>query len=204
MKRTTVFVLALVLLASFQVKGWAATKTFTVSAEVPLATDVGITASRVSSATGNWTALAGTALNFDPLTFNSTNSAWFPDHYFAIDVAATGAGNTDVTVTYTEGANPNSATTGHGLGWKSTATFMKVAGPTETLLSAHGKKLLKSVSGEHILPAETSGASLRIYLGIVTKDPNATVADPADAELFTNSDRPGIYDGTLVITATAI
>lgn len=42
------------------------------------------------------------------------------------------------------------------------------------------------------------------YLGIVTKDPAAAIPDPASGELFTNADKPGTYDGTLLISATAL
>ena len=106
-----------------------------------------------------------------------------------------------MTLSYTEGANPNNP--GHGLGWKSTATFTKVVGSTETSLSSHGpKKMLKDLSGEHVLPSEVSGGFLRVYLGIVSKDPTAPIPDPAASEVFTNADHAGAYDGSLVITAT--
>jgi hypothetical protein len=182
---------------------WAETRTFTVSASVPTATSVSITATRVNVANNARTPVTGTTLSFDPMTFNTANQIWLPDHYFIIDVGTTGgAGNTDATFTYTEGANPNSP--GHGLGWKSTATFAKVTSSgQETGLTAHGpKRMLKDLNGEHILPAELTDGFLRVYLGIVTKDPSATVPDPASSELFTNADRPGTYDGSLVVTAT--
>ena len=189
--------------------GWtgvaaADTTTYTVSASVPQATSVNMGATRVNSADNSRSAVSGTALSFDPMTFNSANQIWLPDHYFAVDVTpGTGAGSTDVTLSYTEGANPNSGTSGHGLGWKSTATFMKVVGSTETGLSGHGpKKMLKDLSGEHIVPSEVSGGFLRVYLGIVTKDSSQPIPDPAASEVFTNADHAGAYDGSLVITAT--
>ena len=180
----------------------ADTKTYTVSASIPLATSVNIGATRINSADNSRSAVSGTALSFDPMSFNSANQIWLPDHYYSVDVApGTGAGNVDVTFSYTEGSNPNNP--GHGLGWKSTATFMKVAGATETGLSTHGpKKMLKDLSGEHILPSEVSGGFLRVYLGIVSKDPSAPIPDPAASEVFSNADAAGSYDGSLVITAT--
>ncbi len=141
-------------------------KTFVVSATVPSATSVSIIANSVNSSTGAFTLAPGTALSFNPLTFNSTAGAYFPDHFFAVDVVASGgAGSPSATVTYTEGTNPNSPA--HGLGWKSTATFVKTTGSgtstTDTPMAAHGpKKLLKDVGGESITSAETTGGWLRV------------------------------------------
>ena len=173
-------------------------KTFTLSASVPAATGIAINASKVDSASNQFSAVAGTALTFNPLIFNSVNGVYLPDHYFAIDIGASGgAGTPDATVTYTEGANPNNP--GHGLGWKASATFVKVQGTTETQLAAHGpKKLLKSVNGETISFVEVVGGFLRIYVGINSGD----VSTPATGEPFTNGDKSGTYDGTLFISAT--
>ena len=106
------------------------------------------------------------ALNFDPLTFDSTNGIYLPDHYFVIDVGATGgAGSPDVTVTYVEGSKPVGQA--KGLGWKSIATFVKITGSpgneVQTDMATHGpKKLLKDLSGESILESEISGGFLRL------------------------------------------
>ena len=182
--------------------GWAVTQTYTVSATVPTASSVNMTSSSINASNGTRTTVNGTALSFDPLTFNSANQVWLPDHFFSTDLASVGGGGgTDVTVNYTEGANPNNPS--HGIGWKTTATFVKVSGTTETPLSAHGpKKMLKDLNAEHITSTELAGGSLRIYTGIVTKDPTASIPDPSTSEVFTNADKPGAYDGSLVITAT--
>jgi len=181
----------------------ADTKTFTVSATIPAATSVGINAFRYNASDNSRAAVSGNALSFDPMTFNAGTNVFLPDHYFAIEVApVSGSGNTDVTLSYTEGANPNSPN--HGLGWRAVATFFKVTGGSvETQLSAHGpKKMLKDLAGEHITPAELSGGFLRAYVGIVTKDPAAVIPDPAASEVFTNATPAGSYDGSLVVTAT--
>src|SRR3569623_926644 len=74
-------------------------KTFTVSATVPAASGVNIIASSVNSTTNAFTTVNGTSLSFDPLTFDTTNSIFVPNHYFAIDVGpAGGGGSTDVTI----------------------------------------------------------------------------------------------------------
>ena len=181
-------------------------RSFTVSANIPQATGVAITASSVNPSNNHFTVISGNTLSFNPITFNTANGIFLPDHFFAIDVGSVGgAGIPDVTVTYTEGANPNSPS--HGLGWKSTATFMKVTGATgsqtETAMTSHGpKKMLKAISGESIGHAEISGGFLRVYVGIVTKDNTAVIPDPVDSEPFIVSDKPGLYDGTLLVSAT--
>lgn len=199
-----VFIITAFLIFSGSAFAATGSQTYTVSATVPAASGVSITASSVNSTTNVFTTVNGTSLSFDPLTFDTTNHIFIPDHYFAIGVGpANGAGSTDVTLSYTEGANPNNATggSGHGLGWKTVATFVKLAGTTETPLTSHGpKKLLKSLSGEHITAAELGTGSLRIYLGIET---NPTAAgEPAGAEVISAADKTGSYTGSLVISAT--
>ncbi len=188
-------------------------ESFNLSASIPQATAVSFT---VSSVVGTvFSPVSGTDLSFDPMEYktgelNDNINIWLPDHFFAIDIApaAGGVGGTNVTITYADDPNhPNAAYGMNGLGWKATATFMKTSGSgidtTDDPLLAHGpKKLLKDVVGENILPAETAGGWLRIYLGIVALDPDADWPDPAGAEPFTNLDHSGSYEGTLTISAT--
>jgi len=176
----------------------ADTTNFLVSASVPSATGVSISASSVNSATNVFTPVAGTNLSFDPLTFDTTNQIYLPNHFFAIDVGSVGgAGSPNVTVSYTEGLNPNA--TGKGLGWHASATFVRVETASEVPLTAHGpKKLLKDLTGENITSAEATGGYLRIYTGINTGD----ASTPTGGIPFTNGDNPGAYNGTLVVTAT--
>ncbi len=182
---------------------WASTTTFTVSATVPSATSVGITVNSVNSSTNAFTQepAGTTALSFDPMSFNTTNNIYVPNHYFAIDfTVGGGSGRPDVTLTYNEGTNPNGTT--NGLGVKSTATFAQESSSGETLLTAHGpKKRLIDLSGEHVAFTElASGAFLRIYLGVWTGSTTAP-ADPANGQPFSNSDASGQYTGSLVATA---
>jgi len=191
----------------------ADTKSYTVSATIPAATSAGIQAFSAAgaapagpTATGvNFnTAVNGSTLSFDPVTYRDNIGIYLPDHYFFIDVGPqAGSANVDVTVSYVEGANPNSPS--HGLGWKATIVFVKIVGTTETFMSSHGpKKMLKDLSGEHVTAAELSGGGfLRMYMGFVTKDPAAAIPDPAASEVFSAADRAGAYSGSLVITATS-
>jgi hypothetical protein len=179
------------------------TTTFTVSATVPAASSVSIAASKVNSSTNVFTPVTGTLLNFDPLSFDNTNKIYLPDHYFAIDIGPNGAGATSATVSYTEGANPNAATGGHGLGWKTTATFKKIVGTTESDMAAHPVRLLKTLStAENITSAEIGNGFLRVYLGIVANPTAAGV--PAGAEVFSGADKVGNYTGSLVVSATVV
>ena len=180
-------------------------KAFTVSATVPAATSIGINAFHVNSSSGFFTPITGTFLNFDPLSLDPISNIYLPDHYWVIDTAGMGGavGNMSTTFTYQPGLTPN--INGHGIGHKTTLTFVKVTSSEEIGLIAHGpKKMLKDLNGETILGSETSNGFLRCYLGIVTGDPNAVYLDPADAEVFSNADAPGVYDGVLLISATLL
>ena len=205
MKTKLSLILGGALLVCQAATSFASTTTFAVSATVPVATGVSINVSSVNSTTNAFTAVSGTTLSFDPMTLNTTNNIYLPNHYYALDFGVLGgAGATDVTLTYNEGSNPNGTT--NGLGVKSTATFIKevvgATSTTETALTAHGpKKRLIDLSGEHVAYTELTGGFLRIYLGIVTKDPQATYPDPANSQPFTNGDAPGVYTGSLVVTA---
>lgn len=175
--------------------------TYTLNATVPLATGVGFTVNRIVAATGVATAVTGTTLTFNPLVFNTANQIYLPNHYYSIAVAPVGgAGSPQATVSYAEGTNPNAP--GHGLGWKTVATFVKAVGAVETVIPGHGKKMLKDLTSENVTAAETAGGILKLYVGIVTKDPAAVPPDPAASEPFTNADAAGTYTGTLTITGT--
>lgn len=184
-------------------------KTFSIQANIPAATGSNITASSVNAATGAFTPLAPTVttLSFNTgatIPFNSSLGIYTPNQFFALDIAgAGGAGNPDVTFTYSGDTKPAGQVS--GLGVKSTATFVKVTGATgaqtETVL-ANGKKRLIDVTGESVLKTAYAGGFLRVYVGIVTKDPTATPLDPANSEPFTNADAPGAYSGTLLVSAT--
>lgn len=177
----------------------AATVDFAVSATVPAATGVSIVATEVDSATGNFGSTV-TALDFNPLTFDATNGIYLPNHFFAIDVAATGgAGNPDTVVSYAEGSKPAGQT--DGLGLRTQAAFVKVTTGGEQALASHPKSTLTGiVGGESIDDTELVGGFLRVYVGIITGD-DANILSQGGAP-FTNGDQSGNYTGTLTVTAT--
>lgn len=180
--------------------------TFTVSATVPAPTGVTIAATNITTgATPVYTPVAGTALAFGTLSYDAINGIYIAPHYFSITAGPqAGAGTTSVTVTYTEGANPNNVAggSGKGLGYKSKATFVKVAGTTETPIAAHGgatgKKLI-DVNGLAVSSTDLGGGIFKMYVGVVT-DPTGLTG----AEVFSGADKPGAYSGTLVVSATVV
>lgn len=176
-----------------------ASKTFTLSATIPGATGISINAYNVTGSNPP-VLMSGLDLSFDPLTYDPLNYIYYPDHYFYIDVQATGGpGVPTTTLTFTQGSNPNAATSGNGLGWKGALTYTKVdtAGAV-TNLPTHPKELFKDVSGDVVLPSDLgTGTFFRAYLGI-----NIDATMPTGGEMFTMSDTPGLYDGTLLVSAT--
>lgn len=178
---------------------------FTVRAEVPVASSVNMSVASVNAATGVFSPVTGTTLQFGTMTFDNVVPAgstvapniWRAPNYFAIDIANNGAGSPRVTLNYTEGAKPSGQV--HGLGWKGTADFKKTTGSgastTDNVITGHPKKALKDVVNEQILPTDLTGGWLRVYLGI------SDGATGSVGEAFVASDLPGTYDGTLTITA---
>lgn len=192
---------------SVPVQAATTSTTFIISADVLASSSVGITVNSIDTGSNVWTKVNSTNLSFGSLVLIPSAGIYLPNHFFVIDAAPTGAVNDmQMTYAYQEGSNPNGA--GHGLGWKSTATFVKTTGSgnttTDQILTGHGKKLLKDVVNETITSNETQGGWWRCYLGIVAKDPAANPPDPIQAEPFTASDKPGSYNGQLVVTATVL
>ena len=200
---STVLVVGFTLI--FAQSGRADTVDFPVSATVPAATGISIIATEVDAASNVFGAQVN-ALNFDPLVYDDANGIYLPDHYFSIDVGATGgAGSPDVNVTYVEGSKPVGQT--NGLGWKTIATFVKITGTpgneVQTDMVAHGpKQLLKDLAGETITDTELSGGFLRLYVGVFPGDDQDIIS--AGGEVFSNADKAGGYNGTLTVTATVI
>ena len=204
--KNKLWLVLIAVLVGFPVSSFALSNTtkFDITATVPAATGINIVATQVNSADNKFGAQVS-KLDFNPLTFNSENSVWLPDHYFAIDVGTVnGSGTPAVSVSYGSEAVPTGQA--KGLGSKSTATFVKITGATgsqtETALASHGpKKLLKALTtAENITSAEIAGGFLRVYVGIYPGGDSGINA--AGGEPFINSDKPGNYTGVLTLTAT--
>lgn len=194
-------------------------QTFSASVTVPAPVDVAAVATRVNGTGLNpadWQPGAVTSLNFDPMTLftfpdpaNPANSfsIFLPDHFFAIDVGfvfASGASISGVVVSYSQ-----SQPTG-GLGSRSTATFVRKTrnadgseAPETFTGPGNGKsRLIDLVApGTQVSLTTLAGGWLRLYVGIVAKDPAANPPDPASADVFAPGTTPGTFTGTLVITS---
>lgn len=184
--------------------GWAATA-YQVSATVPSATGISMVVDSVNATgTPTFTPISGTALSFDPMTFNTTSNIYVPGVYYAINISASGGGGEpDTTVTYAEGTNPNgSSATQFGFGTKSTVTFAQELGSTETITALGKKRMIDLVGsvGHEPYTALAAGSYLRLYVGIWTGSTVSPV-DPSNGQPFTNSDAPGTYTGTMTVTA---
>jgi len=157
-----------------------------------------------------------TSLSFDPLTLlTGTSSAgvpfsvFLPDHFFSIDMAYTyggGATISQISFAFT-GTEPAGQPVGSGLGVKATATFVRkriVGGveATETAADRISKVLLGNVDTASVLLSDLSQGWLRVYVGLVTKDPALPAGDvelTSAAQVFSPGDVPGAYSGTLTI-----
>lgn len=171
--------------------------------------------------TSDWNPTPQTSLSFDPITLNTftvsgkTFSVFLPDHFFSIDMQYTYGGGAAISQFQFSfiGTEP-AGQTGHGLGVKATATFVKkrldangVEVP-ETVADrvSPGKVLLRDVNTAHVTLSQLSGGWLRVYVGLVTKDPLLGTSDIENAtgtlaEVFSPGDVPGSYSGTLTITS---
>jgi len=183
------------------------------STELAIATDVEATVSRVDAASGAWTKQASRALEFGGLKLKTGKkpdgtewSLFLPDYYYVIDIGpkkGTFPAHGSIQINYNEGANPNAP--GHGLGYKATVTYCKTYFASrndwknkKTTDAILGKVLIKD--GFSLPISAVEDGWLRLYVGIVTNDPNANPADPSGAEVFSGADKAGNYSGGLVIT----
>ncbi|MEI8012858.1 MAG: hypothetical protein WCI27_10350 [Candidatus Omnitrophota bacterium] len=214
-------IIGLMLIAIFGVAGFAHAATSTVgfdmTATVGSVTGVDIKATPIVD--GVW-GTGGSATSFPfAMTLDNTTKVWSTNTYYSIDVGGTGGSttNTSVTVKYAETNNPNG--TGHGLGWKSTATFIKQTSSGSTAITTHGittgKMLLKDLvgAGKTVDTADVGAGWFRLYVGLANPydpkfdskspkyDPTA-IPEPSGAEVFSTSDVAGDYTGTLTISAT--
>lgn len=196
-----VFAFATASVCSAQVSN---SKTFTLSATIPAAGSILIDP-WIAPDEGTPSSLGSAlALSFDPLTLDPEFDVLLPNHHFYINVKGVGgAGIPTTTLTFTQGANPNSGAGGHGLGWKGSLTYTYVhwEGGIETPyeMPAHPKELLKDVISDQVTPAQIgAGNYFRAYVGINTGDDTM----PTGGEVFTYNDQAGLYDGTLLVSST--
>ena len=194
MRKTLALFIAVFFLFLQSGRSLAAQTSFMLTAVVPASLDSVVTAVRVQAGMSDAPA---TALNFDPLVYKPALGIWLSQNvqYFVITVAGSGgAGMPMVDLTYSDTGNLPQP---HALGWKSNINFMRVQGNTELPFVNHQFERMNQANGEHITPAEVgSGYYLKMYIGL------ATGATGVPGEPFVNTDTPGAYTGTLVVTTT--
>jgi hypothetical protein len=169
-----------------------------------------------------WASTPSATLSFDPMTLftfpqqDTTKPpflTFLPDHFYSIDMAytyGTGAAITQMSFAFTA-TEPAGQPVGHGLGVKATASFVRkridpVTGSeaTEAATDRINKVLLRDVSTVGVQLTDLNGGWLRVYVGVVTKDPGLPVGDiekTATAEVFSPGDIAGAYTGTLTISS---
>ncbi len=231
MKRVKLVILILLSLSLFICADSYAVD-YTASASMPSPVGISPTINKVMGKGLNPSDWVGTSSNLDfgtlistpwtdPVTLKS-GLVFLPDHFFAIDVGylyGSGTGVKSIQVSYTP--QDTLPPTQHGLGYKSLATFMKkyIVGGYEktedvtTDVIDSRKYLLKDVqAGKTITLTTLGGGWLRVYVGIATLDPNATLKDSTagtEVEVFSPGDTPSnpptvAYKGSLTITALFI
>ncbi len=212
MKKVLLATLILLGLATASLAASTTPGVFVVSATIPSATDITYITSKVQNGppitfTEVARGSAGTlAWGTTDLTYDTVNGIWLGKHFYAIDVAPTigvggapAAGNFGtVSFSFTGETVPAGQTAGDGLSKRAVLTAVKVAGTTETNL--RGPARLGAVGSlASITGSDVSGGFLRVYVGLYTGLPAVVGAVPP-----TNGDKPGVYGGTLTITATLI
>ena len=180
---------------------------FEITVNVPTATGVSISAAKVVGTT--YTPVDAFDFGFVSSDFKPALGIWLPNFYFVIDIGVTdGAGSTDITLTYEEGDAPSGQPDDKTLGYKTTAEFFSITGgpapedqTTTPIDTAVGSKalLFDLIGGVNITPTMLDGGFSRTSIGIYAGDDAATLPDGSP---FTNSDRPGGYAGTLLVSAT--
>jgi len=193
---------------------------FEVTVNIPFATGVSITASQFASSDDAFQGFV-TEFDFDPMDFDAGLGVFLPNHYYAVDVGVTGgAGTTDVNFAYSELSTdrPDDQPATGSFGFRSTATFFRVLGgplpedqDQQPLPIAHGTnastQLLKNFfsGGVDIAGSDLNGGFFRVFIGVYPGgDINGVDIASDGGAPFTTSDEPGLYKGTVTITATII
>ena len=205
-------------------------QSYTAETIMPVADRVDVTVSQIDPnaggapedpATHAWSP-AGATFDFGSLTeitgITTGGDAWvgyFPQYYFAIDIAMGGGGvpsgtGPEVTVAY---SGPDALSFGMvtrvvltaSLPYTNTALWPESAEPaTPDQRVTLGVDDLDSYNLKDLATAVTNPGWLRIYAGIATSPGEGEDALPAGAEPFTGLDEAGLYTGSIDITISAI
>ena len=191
MKSTKWIFLLLILMLAGRTPAW--TDTFPVSVTIPAANSATFTVSKVIN--NQFQATGNNNLSFTT-TFDAENNTFLGDFFYAIDVApGGGAGGVDIDIDYAD-TSVNTGLGTHAIGTVVKATSNPADG--EQLLK---REILDDLNNVTIFGNQVTGGFMRMYVGLATGDPDASPAEPASAVPFNTGDAPGLYSGTLTLTA---
>lgn len=124
--------------------------------------------------------------------------AFLANEYYAINVAPNGSGLINLKLNYEDKKWPTNQTVVDKLGTKGTAT---VAAVNPNNVNDETVLLTKSLIGsdnQTVLASDVpSGKYMRVYVALA----NGTEATSVGVTPFTPADEPGLYEGTLTLTA---
>ena len=187
---------------------------FPIQFTLPAATTVKFVVSEVTpGAQPVFTAHTGNFLDFDAAgvgpKYLSGPGIWVADHFWAIDVAPTDAAGTpapgnygSISFAYSGQVVPAGQDINEGLNNRATLTAVKVSGVTGSQTEAPLRKGALGASVVNLVNSDVAGGFLRVYIGSATGETG--VNEVVGTKPFTNGDKPGVYTGTLTITATLI
>lgn len=204
-------ILTLILLFSSTL-AFADTGIFPIQLTLPAATNVKFIVSEVTpGTTPGFVEHPGNFLNFDDggLNFSATNGTYLPRKFYAIDVAPTDAegvpapGNYgSISFVYSNNVVPAGQLLTEGLNNRATLTAVKVVGATGTQTESILERSALGASHTNLTQTDVDGGFLRVYIGGATGEIGAN--EVPGTKPFTLGDKPGVYTGTLTITATLI
>lgn len=207
------FLVVAMLLFSTAAFADATTGVFPIQITIPAATTVKFVVSEVTP--GNpptFTPHTGNFLNFDTsgVDFSAANGTYLPKKFWAIDVAPTDAAGVpapgnygSISFTYSANVVPAGQPATEGLNNRGTFTAVKVSGVTGAQSETTLQKAALGANHPNLTQADINGGFLRVYVGGATGE--TTGPNQVDGtKPFSLGDKPGVYTGTLTITATLI
>lgn len=206
--------LALVMLLSSSVAFAASTTgVFPIQITIPAATTVAFKVSEVTPGSPpTFVSHTGNFLNFDNsgTNFSVANGTYLPKTFWAIDIAPTDAAGTpapgnfgSISFTYSSNVVPAGQAATEGLNNRGTFTLVKVSGQTGAQTETTLQKAALGASHANITQSDIDGGFARVYVGGATGETEGPNAVPG-TKPFSLGDKPGVYTGTLTITATLL
>jgi len=192
------------------IAGLAGAESFLVSAEVPSATGITYKVTEILGSIDDeeedeWTENHPADLNFGMLKLDTENNIFLPVRYFAIDigVAGEGAGKPhNIQFSYSDSASHPNQLEGNGrggLGKKATLQMTRATLEPKDYEVGDQSLLINVAALGTFSKTQFLDGWPRVYVGIY--DGSDEDKNEDGWEVFTADDAPGVYSGTLTITA---